>query len=218
MQNAMEIARYNMIHQQIRPFKISDNNVVKVLETVNRLDFVPEAYRAQAYFDTTTPLACGQCMLEPKGDASILQTLSIKPTDKILEIGTGSGYLTACLAAQGQHVFSIELHQTLTEIAQKNLDAQNIQNITLSTEDALKTWNDDEQYDVIAFTGSTQIIDDNWKTRLKQDGRLLIFVGTEPAEGVLITCTGPNQYTYKSMFDLNVPPLQETDADSAFIF
>ena len=218
MQNAMEIARYNMIHQQIRPFKISDIRIVAVLEAIDRLDYMPEAHRAQAYFDTSTPLACGQAMLEPKIDASLLQALNIKPTDKILEIGTGSGYLTACLATQGQHVFSVDIHQTLTASAQKNLDAQGIQNVTLSTADALVSWNNEDKYDAIVFTGSTEMIDDDWKSRLKNGGRMLTFVGRDPAEGVLITCTDQNQFTYTSLFDLDIPPLEEADLDPEFVF
>ncbi|MBT5231024.1 MAG: protein-L-isoaspartate O-methyltransferase [Methylococcales bacterium] len=218
MTEPLDLARFNMIQQQIRPFEISGEQIIHLLEQLNRQDFVPESQKQNAYFDILIPLDCGQEMLEPKTEAKILQALDISPTDKILEIGTGSGFLTACLATLGQHVFSYDIHEALTTFAQSNLDAHGIKNVTLKTEDALDHWDSTDLYDVIVLTGAAKAFNEEWKNRLKVGGRLLFFLGSSPSECILVTRTTQGTFEYDSLFDLYAPDLIENDLEPEFDF
>ena len=148
--NAMntKLARYNMIEQQIRPWDVLDTAVLDLLATLPREDFVPERYRALAFTDTSIPLAHNQSMMPPKLEAHLLQTLEITSTDRILEIGTGSGFLTACLAKLGLHVHTVDLFEDFTVAANENLLAHDINNVIYHTADASNGWNQGE-FDII---------------------------------------------------------------------
>jgi protein-L-isoaspartate(D-aspartate) O-methyltransferase len=219
MSENTDIARYNMIQQQIRPCEISDLRVVHLLEKMHREDYVPSAYKKMAFFDMHIPLDGEQAMMKPVTEAKVLQALDIQATDKIMEIGTGTGFMTACLAALGQHVFSSDTNQTMTDQAQQHFDAHGIKNISLSTENSLANWDSNDQFDVISFSGSIKSLPDEWKNRLKIGGRMLVFMGNPTiAEAILITRTGKDQWQQKSVFDAYTTPLEEPDTKAKFIF
>src|SRR5688572_23845358 len=138
-QSDVELARFNMVEQQIRPWEVLDQDVLDLLFTVRREEFVPAQYRRLAFVDMEIPLgdhaAAGEKMLSPKLEARMLQELAIKPTDRILEIGTGSGYMTALLAKRGIHVFSVEIIPQFSSQAAAKLEAHGISNVTLEIGD-----------------------------------------------------------------------------------
>jgi protein-L-isoaspartate(D-aspartate) O-methyltransferase len=154
-----EQARHNMIEQQVRPWDVLDQRVLDVMTTLPREAFVPEQYRALAFADISIPLGQDQVMMSPKLEGRLLQTLDIKPDDTVLEIGTGSGYLTACLASLGQHVTSWEIFPELSAAAKARLAGQDIGNVTLEVGDATREIADEVRYDVIAVTGSVPVRD-----------------------------------------------------------
>ena len=159
----LEQARYNMIEQQIRPWDVLDDGVLGVLSATPREDFVPEQYRALAFSDICIPLANNQCMMAPKLEGKLLQSLTIQPTDRILEIGTGSAYLTACLARIGESVHSVDLFEDFTEAARERLARHTIENVTLETADAANGCKTETRYDVIAVTGSLPVLHRNFR-------------------------------------------------------
>ena len=130
-QTDIEQARFNMIEQQIRPWDVLDQRVLDVMNSIPREQFVPENCRSLAFADTSIPLGHDQVMMPPKLEGRLLQALAIKPDDSVLEIGTGSGYLTACLASLGKQVTSIDIMPDFTAAAREKLEALNIRNVTL---------------------------------------------------------------------------------------
>ena len=153
----MEQARYNMVEQQIRPWDVLNQSVLDLLHKVRREDFVPEAHRSLAFVDMEIPLGHGQAMWTPKLEARAIQELAIRPTDSVLEIGTGSGYLTALLASQAADVVSVDIVPEFTTAATQKLRAHGFDNIQLHTGDAARDWPDTAGFDVIVLTGSTPV-------------------------------------------------------------
>ena len=136
----VEQARFNMIEQQIRPWEVLDQGVLDLLQVVKREEFVPPAFRSIAFADTEIPLGHGAVMLAPKIEAKMLQELQIKPSDKVLEIGAGSGYMAALLAAKAEHVFTVEIEPDLAEMARANLKRQGVDNVTVEEGDGARGW------------------------------------------------------------------------------
>ena len=136
----IEQARFNMIEQQIRPWEVLDPTVLDLLFVVKREDFVPEAYRALAFADMEIPIGQGQAMLAPKIEARLLQELGVRKTDKILEIGSGSGYMAALLAARGEHVVTVEINPELADGARRNLERAGVTNVAVETGDGAQGW------------------------------------------------------------------------------
>ncbi|MDR9437664.1 MAG: protein-L-isoaspartate O-methyltransferase, partial [Thiohalophilus sp.] len=153
-----EQARLNMIEQQIRPWEVLDQQVLDLLIEVPREDFVPPEFRKLAFTDMNIPLGHDEVMMSPKFEARMLQGLTVRPDDTILEVGTGSGYVTALLARLGKHVYSVDLHGDFVEAAQAKLNAHNIHNVTLDVGDAAHGWDKHAPYDVICITGSLPIL------------------------------------------------------------
>ena len=204
----VEQARFNMVEQQIRTWEVLDQQVLDLMAQVPREDFVPAAYRNLAFADTSIPLEHGQCMMLPRVEARMLQVLQIEPRDRILEVGTGSGFVTALLARLGGHVTSIEIFDSLLHSAQTKLDAHGIENIDLYSGDAARGWDRAAPYDAIAVTGSMPALEENFQNNLAVGGRLFVVVGQEPAmEALLITRTGENQWATESLFETVLPPL-----------
>ena len=215
----MEQARFNMIEQQIRPAEVLDTNVLNVIAEVPREFFVPDAYRALAFADANIPLPNGQQMMSPIQEARLLQALDIQPTDDILEIGTGSGYLTALLAKLGKHVTSIEIDQELSNSAAQKLHQQNITNVKLDVADGAEGWPDKAPYDVIAVTGSLPMMNDSFKHQLKVGGRLFVISGSQPAMSAqLIIRINETQWSQEELFETVIPPLLNVKTPSAFVF
>lgn len=218
-EQALEKARYKMVVQQIRPWYVIDDEVLDLLYEVRREEFVPQVYRQAAFVDMKIPLGQEQVMLEPKMEARIVQALRIRKTDKILEVGTGCGYMTALLAKLGAHVYSIEIVPEFKKMAEANLKAHNIENVTLEQGDAAHGWPAHAPYDVIVITASTPVLPDNFKSELNVGGRLFAIVGEDPVmQAELITCVAPGEFTVTKVFETSIPALINAEQAERFVF
>jgi protein-L-isoaspartate(D-aspartate) O-methyltransferase len=212
-------ARFNMVEQQVRPWNVLDFTVLDILNQVPREDFVPEAYRNLAYSDIAIPIGHDEEMLHPKYQGRILQELQIKPTDIALEVGTGTGYLTALMAKMAEHVYSVDIEPDFLKTAALNLSKQNIINVTLEEGDASRGWTDHGPYDVIAVTGSIDEVYDELKANLKVGGRLFAIVGESPTmEAMLYTRTGENTWEEVAIFETDIARLQNATKPQEFEF
>ncbi len=215
----IEQARYNMVEQQIRPWDVLNQDVLNLLFKIRREDFVPDVHRTLAFVDMEIPLGHGQAMWTPKLEARILQELAIRPTDRVLEIGTGSGYLTALLASRAADVVSVDIEPDFTAAATEKLHAHGFNNIVLHSGDAARDWPDDAGYDVIVLTGSTPLLSDAFRRRLKVGGRLFAITGEAPVmQAQLITCTAPGATRSVVLFETCVAPLLNAPQPAAFVF
>ncbi|NOX75035.1 MAG: protein-L-isoaspartate O-methyltransferase [Gammaproteobacteria bacterium] len=214
-----EQARFNMIEQQIRPAEVLDQRVLDTIADTPRETFVPETYRALAFSDVHVFLSHDQVMMKPIMEARLLQALDVQPDDKVLEIGTGSGYFTALLAKLGDQVHSVEIQPELLALAQKNLSAQHINNVTLIEGDASHDWDDGGPFDVIAVTGSLPILPDSFQQNLTVGGRMVVIVGQSPVMEVqLITRTSESQWTTEILYETDFPTLLNVEQPSGFVF
>lgn len=201
-------ARENMVQRQLRTWEVLDERVLQLVQTVPREAFVPTRLRCLAYVDVEIPLGHGQIMLTPKIEARILQAVNPKPSDTVLEIGTGTGYLTALLAKAARHVYSIDIFSEFTEAAASTLSAQAVTNVTLETGDAARGWDKHAPYDVIVITASLPLLDYQIQSSLRVGGRMFVIVGEAPAmEAVLITRLGDDEWARESLFETEAPPL-----------
>ena len=213
----IEQARFNMIEQQIRPWEVLDPSVLDLLFVVKREDFVPAAYRNLAFADMEIPLGDGQVMLAPKYEAKFLQELSLKKTDKVLEIGTGSGYMAALLAARAEHVVTVECRPALAEMARQNLDRAGITNVTIESGCGLNGWSARGPYDAIVVSGALPDVPSALLKQLRVGGRMVIVSGEAPVmEAQLITCTGEGTYNTFNLFETVIPALDGATATPAF--
>lgn len=211
-----EQARFNMIEQQIRPWEVLDQRVLDIIGRTPREDFVPPPYRNLAFADMRIPLGHGQVMMNPNVEGRLLQALNLEPADSVLEVGTGSGYLTACLAQLGGHVTSVDIFADFTESAQQKLLGHGIKNIQLHTGDAAQGWNG--RYDVIAITGSLPELPASWRQCLNSGGRMFVILGEPPImDATLITRIGEHDWLEESLFDTEFPPLINTSKPK-FVF
>jgi protein-L-isoaspartate(D-aspartate) O-methyltransferase len=214
-------ARYNMVEQQVRPWDVLDQQVLDVMGSVPREAFTPQACRNLAYADIAIPLADGQAMLHPKYEGRILQSLAIGAYDNVLEIGTGSGFLTACLATLARHVRSIDIRAAFIEEAGEKLASRNIDNVTLATADLFSGGLDEGpgRYDAIAVGGALDRVPQSLREALSIDGRLVVVVGSEPMmEALLITRVGPQEWTEEGLFDAVLPKLDNEPDERPFAF
>ncbi len=198
-----EKARYNMIEQQVRPWEVLDQDVLDLLAEIHREDFVPAAYRRVALADVSIPLGHDEVTMTPKLEARLLQSLLVGPDDRVLEIGTGCGYLTALLAKScGRH------YPDFTDSARDKLAAHAIDNVTLATGDAVNGWPDAAPYDVIAVTGSVPVLTEAFQSQLTIGGRLFVIVGESPVmEARLVTRIGEREWASESLFETDLPAL-----------
>lgn len=203
-----EQARFNMVEQQVRTWEVLDQRVLDAVSSLPRECFVPAEYRRLAYADTPLPLPDGQQMMTPGVEARMLQALASRPGERVLEVGTGSGYITALLTVLGAHVTSVELSPRLHQMARENLAAEGIANVTLVHGDALMGWPQGAPWDAIAVTGSVPVPGSHFQQQLAVGGRLFIVVGEEPAmQALLVTRTGEQEYAREYLFETVVPPL-----------
>ncbi len=214
-----EQARFNMIEQQIRPAEVLDYGVLDTIAATPREDFVPEDFRELAFSDINIPIGDGEVMMKPLMEARLLQALNVQPDDKILEIGTGSGYFTALLAKLGQRVDSIEIDPTLLQQARARLEAHGIDNASLIEGDGARGWDDGGNYDVIAITGSLPSLPEGLKQKLTVGGRLIAIIGTAPVmEVTLITRLSDDQWTTDALYETELPALRNTEQPQGFVF
>lgn len=211
-------AREQMIEQQIRGWEVLDPRVLEVMAEVPRERFVPAAYRRLAFADMMVPLDAGQVMMKPNVEGRMLQALAVEAGDVALDIGTGSGFSAACLAALGARVTSIDIHPELIESATAVYSELGIADVRTDVADAAEL-NASDRYDVIAVTGSTPAYEKRFAQALKVGGRLFTVVGTEPVmEALLITRTGPDEWLRESLFETVLPPLEHFSAPPRFDF
>lgn len=204
-----ELARFNMIEQQIRPWRVSDTQTLELLASVPRERFVPEAYRNLAFSDLEIPLGQGEVMMAPKIEARLLQSLAVKPLERILEIGTGSGFLTACLAKLGGHVVSVEIVPEFSQRAQQILTGMGYENIEFRVGDAANGWDQDGSFDVIVVTGSLPVLPEELKHCLNNDGRLFVVTGESPImQAQLIRRLSTQEWQSETLFETDLPALQ----------
>lgn len=213
----LDRARFNMVEQQVRTWEVLDQRVLDLLHTIPREDFVQQAYRGVCYADTSIPLDDGQFMLPPRVIARILQALQPQRMDRVLEVGTGSGYLTRMLASLSAHVVSVECSSTLHSQAAARLKAQGIRNVTLVHGDAARGWDADSPYDAIAMTGSVPELDPAIRQQLKLGGRLFALVGRRPAmDAILVTRVSADEWSTQSLFETVVEPLSGAEEPRRF--
>jgi len=215
----VEQARYHMIEQQIRPWNVSDPAVLDLLASVKREDFVPVAQKSLAFVDMAIALPGGQSMLPPRVQARLLQDAAVQPTDKVLEIGTGSGYMAALLAHQAQRVVSLEINPEIAEMARDNLQRAGIHNVEVRQADGSKGTPAEAPFDVILLSGSVAEVPQSLLNLLKVGGRLVAIVGEEPImHAQVITRTSETNFTSVDKWDDNAPRLLNFPQPSAFKF
>jgi protein-L-isoaspartate(D-aspartate) O-methyltransferase len=213
-----EEARHNMIVQQIQPWNVRDEKVLDLIQRVPREDFVPAEYKVHAFTDINIPLGNGQEMMSPKLEAYMVQALKIQPQDKVLEIGTGTGYVTALLASQSRYVISVDIDADASKRAEEMLNAHQITNVTFEVGDAALGWSNHKPYDVIAITGSLPILPESFQRNLSIGGRLFAVVGDAPAmEVILITRVKENEWAHKVLLETDIPALINAAEPERFV-
>ena len=213
-----ERARFNMVEQQVRTWEVLDQRVLDALRVVRREDFVPTRYRRMAFADLALPLEHGESMMKPVVEGRTLQALAVKAEDSVLEIGTGSGFLTACLAHLGREVASVELYGDLSERAQSRLAGAGATNVKLEVADAVLAYEPGREFDVVCVTGAMYALPDRYLKWLRPGGRLFAILGEAPAMvAMLVTRTGADAYSRESLFETDIPYLVNAAPPSRFV-
>jgi protein-L-isoaspartate(D-aspartate) O-methyltransferase len=214
----IEAARTQMIEQQVRACAVADPDVLRVLGEARRELFVPAAYRALAFADTAIPIGHGQFMMTPQLEGRTLGALGIGPADRVLEVGTGSGYLTACLAALGGEITSLEIFPDLAEAARRALHAGGVKDCRLLTHDVFG-WQPEEKFSRIVLTGSLPVYDRRFEEWLEPGGRLFAIVGVAPVmEAVLVSLDAAGNVRRELLFETQVAALINARQQEPFQF
>ncbi len=217
----IEQVRFNMIEQQIRTWDVLDTDVLDLLHVVKRENFVPPQQKNFALMDIETPLApvsATQKMWPPRVEARVLQDLDLKGHEHVLEVGSGSGYLTALLAARAKRVTSIEIDASLAKFAEENLRASGVQNATVSIGDAARGWVKSGKYDAIVFTGSMEVIPDEVFAQLNEGGKVFAIVGKAPVMRAKLARRVGETLVEKTLFETVVAPLVNAAKAPSFVF
>ena len=213
-----EQARFNMVEQQVRTWEVLDPEVLDLLFVVRREEFVPPAYRMLAFADLEIPLGDGERMWTPKMEARVLQELELKPNETVLEIGTGSGYLTALLTRRAGEVVSVEINPRLLAEGRAHLAAAGVRNARVQSGDGARGWGS-ETSDAIVLTGSTPVLPESWLKQLKPGGRLFAVVGDAPAMTARLTrWTAPGAIVHEDLFETVIAPLRNAPQPARFVF
>jgi protein-L-isoaspartate(D-aspartate) O-methyltransferase len=211
-------AREFMVEQQVRPWDVLDPRVLDALATIPRDAFVPAAHRALAYADLALPLGHGEMMMKPVVEGRMLQALALDPGDEVLEIGTGSGFVTACLGRLAREVVSLDLHADFTAAARARLDDTRLGgNVRLETGDALH-WNTDRRFDAVCVTGAVDSLPPRFLEWLRPDGRLFVVRGRAPVMEAVLVRNGVNAPRIESLFETELPYLAGAAPVPAFTF
>ncbi len=214
-----EQARLNMVENQVRPWEVLDGRVLDVISRVHREDFVAPEHRQVAFADLCLPIGHGEVMMKPVVEGRVLQALALKPEDRVLEIGTGSGFLTACIATLAGHVTSIDMHSDFITAAGQRLQAAGISNVELVTGEAMASWQPQGTFDVIVLTGAVYRIPERLFGWLVNGGRLLAIRGESPAQKVLLmTHEGDGRHREESLFETDLPYLAHAEPPRRFVF
>ena len=215
----IEQARHNLIEQQIRPWDVLDDQVLNTVMRCPREDFVDPEQRNLAFVDMELPIGHGERMMCPKVEARMLQGLQVQPGDKVLEVGTGSGYVTMMLASLASQVISVEINEELSQAAAARLAEHGVENVELKVGDASNGWSENQPYDVIAITGSLPSLPESFKQDLQVGGRLFAIIGEGPVMvAQLITRTNANEWKEQVLFDTWLAPLKGVAVHEKFEF
>jgi protein-L-isoaspartate(D-aspartate) O-methyltransferase len=212
-------ARFNMLLNQVRAWDVSDERVLDLLAGMPREAFVPPAYRNLAYADLMLPIGHGQVMLAPKLEARFLQALALQPSDVVLEVGAGSGYMAALMARLAAFVTTVDVVPELAESAALTLTEQSVRNVRVETGNAAEGWPDHGPYDAIMISGALPELPQPFLASLKVGGRLVAVVGSRPAmQAILVTRRSTDDWHREVLFETDVPVLQHVRAPAAFEF
>lgn len=215
----LEKARFNMVEQQIRPWNVLDTDVLDLLMAVRREEFVPADHAALAFADLEIPLGHGAVMLAPKIEGHIMQALQVRKSDKVLEVGAGSGFLTALLATKANHVYALEIVPELAEMARTNLEKEGIVNAQVELGDGCVGAPQHAPFDVIVLGGALPTIPAEILDQLKPGGRLFAFVGESPClSAQRVTCSAPGVFRTEALFETDVQSLSNTRRANRFVF
>ncbi len=213
-----EQARFNMVEQQIRTWEVLDQDVLDLLFAVKREDLVPAAYRMLAFADLEIPLGDGERMWTPKMEARVIQELDLEPSDVALEIGTGSGYLTALLGSRCSRVTTVDIRPEFIAEAKAKLKRTGIANVQFASGDGARGWGND-QYDAIVLTGSTPMLPETWFKQLRPDGRMFAVIGDAPAMSArLLRATSSGAVVPQDLFETVIAPLRNAAQPERFVF
>ena len=214
----IDFARQQMIDQQVRAWTVLDPTVLEVLSAVPREHFVPADYEPMAFADTEIPLGHGEFMMTPTVEGRVLQALELETSEHVLEIGTGSGFLTACLAKLSGTVTSVDIHEDFVRGAGRKLANAGIDNVELRTLDATRDLPGD-RYDAIAVTGSIETFDPRFVDALRPGGRLFVVVGSPPVmEARLVRRRAGTDWTSEILFETSLAPLVHGTLPPQFVF
>ena len=215
----LEQARINMVEQQIRTWEVLDQDVLDLLYVVPREEFVPPQHRALAFSDLEIPIGEGERMWQPKLEARVLQELNVRKTDRVLEVGTGSGYFTALLSHRAAQVVSVEIKPALAALGSASLEHHGADNLTLEVGDAARGWPARAPYDVIVLTGSTPVLPAAFLEQLAPGGRLFAVVGEPPVMTArLVAAAAPGAWHSIDLFETMLRPLANAERASSFRF
>ncbi|KAG9611598.1 hypothetical protein KCV01_g2423, partial [Aureobasidium melanogenum] len=207
-----------MVENQVRPWEVLDYDVLETLKSVRREDFVAAAYRNVAFADLTLPLGHGEVMMKPVIEGRVLQAIALNKTDAVLEIGTGSGYLTACLARLAGKVTSIDMHADFVEAARQRLADAGVTNVALETAEAVNGYTPGGVFDVVVVTGAVHAVPEKFVRWLKPGGRMFVVRGDSPAQtAVLLTHEGEGRFREESLFETDLPYLAHAAPVKRFV-
>ncbi len=214
-----EQARFNMVEQQIRPWEVLDSRVLSLLERIHRENFVPVRYRKLAFADISIPLEFDQFMMRPKIEARMLQALDLREDETVLEIGTGSGFVTACLASLAKRVVSVEIFEELHREAALRLNDNDINNVELFIGDVMSGWQPEQAHDVVVVTGSVAEVPEQFLGWVNPGGKMFVVVGESPAmEARLMTRLDVTQWSVESLFETDLARLVNAEQEPEFEF
>jgi protein-L-isoaspartate(D-aspartate) O-methyltransferase len=213
-----EQARFNMVEQQIRTWDVLDPTVLDLLIRVRREDYLPAQYRQLAFTDMEVPLGFGESMLAPKLEARLIQEVSVQPTDRVLEVGTGSGYMAALLSSLAAQVYTVEIIPELSSEAQRRLAEHGVANVTAEIGDAARGWEAHAPYDAILITGSLPTLPAAFERSLAPGGRLIAVLGDAPAMTAQLVRRIGDGLTREGLFETCIRPLRNASQPERFVF
>lgn len=213
-----EQARTNMVENQVRPWEVLDGRVLDVISRVRREDFVAAEHRQLAFADLCLPLGHGEVMMKPVVEGRVLQALDVQATDRVLEIGTGSGYLSACLATLSAQLVSVDIHADFTAAAGERLRHAGIANVSLATGEAVRAWQPDGQFDVLVVTGAVAEVPSRWRAWLKPGGRAFVVSGQSPVQRAsLLVLDAAGELRVQGLFETDLPYLVHAEPAPRFV-
>jgi protein-L-isoaspartate(D-aspartate) O-methyltransferase len=214
----VELARHNMVEQQVRPWEVLDSRVLEALTAVRREDFVPDVYRNLAFADLCLPLAHGEVMMKPVVEGRVLQAVAPTRAEAVLEIGAGSGFLTACLARLAASVHSIEQHADFADAARARLHGARVTNATVEVAEAVNAFRPKEQFDILVVTGAVFALPQHWREWVRPGGRLFAIVGESPVQRAMLYTRGVDaQWREDGLFETDVPYLNHAAPPRRFV-